>query len=187
MWYDPLPVKENRILATAVYRAISTTQEARKTPEMLEAIRQSEILAEEILAAMENSTSIEQLIEHEMSLQQLDTLLAQTDQDRSSIKNAQRDYQQLLRTVKQMRRNTLEYFEANLSLKEAGGDIGKIPGSRGLKQLAANKARLQNRAAFASEEQRSVWEARAILAGKTAERLNTLHTNLVKKLEKPVG
>ncbi len=151
---------------------------------MQKAIASSNALSEEILAAVKKSKTIEELIKHEMALQKLDLLLAQTDQDRTSIANAQRDYQQLLRTVKQMRRNTEEYFEANMSLRETGGDIAKIPASRGLKQLAANKARLQNRAAFASDEQRSVWEARAVLAGKTAERLHSLHGDLVKTPQK---
>jgi hypothetical protein len=87
-------------------------------------------------------------------------------------------------TIEQMRRSPAEYFKANLSSPEAGGDFKKMPRSRGLKQIDGNITRLQGRDSFGDEHTRPVWEARIAMAGKTKSMLKTLHNNLAANYER---
>lgn len=173
-----------RTLAVAASRAKYAKNKARQTPEAKEAQKKQEQLAKLIAQAMDAATTVEELIYIERSLQDIDTLQAVTPQDQTSIENAKRDYRQIAATIDQMRRAPNEYFKANQSMKETGGDFRKIPRSRGLQQISGNKARLQNRASFAVEDERKVWEARIALAGKTEEMVQTLHKNLALRFGK---
>ncbi len=162
---------------------IESLEEMRQTPEAKKAIQTRNALANLILETVERSETIESLIHCEAVLQQLDERSAHSKQDKSSIENAQRDYRQLSATVAQMRRNPDEYFQANIALRDTGGDFRKLPRGR-IQQIHANIARLRNRAAFAPEEEVHIWEARIQLAEKTAEMLRTMHKQLVKEYER---
>ncbi len=157
---------------------IESLEEMRQTPEAKKAIQSRNALANLILeTVVERTETIESLIHCEAVLQQLDERSARSKQDKTSIENAQRDS-----TVAQMRRNPDEYFQANVALRDTGGDFRKLPRGR-IQQIHANIARLRNRAAFAPEEEVNIWEARIQLAEKTAEMLRAMHKQLVKEYE----
>lgn len=176
--------KNARNLVELMSATVRSRNNMRQTPEAVEAIENDKRLAVFITASMDKANSVEELIRQEMVLQRLDRSLAQSEQDKSSIENAERDYRKLAKIVDQMRRSPAEYFEANLSLRETRDDFRKIPRARGPEQINANKARLQNRALFAPEEQRAVWKARIALADKTMTMFRTLHDILAKNHEK---
>jgi hypothetical protein len=155
-------------------RNIDAQNRMRRTPEAEEVVKASGALAKSILQAVECAETIEELIHYEMVLQRIDELSAQSQQDKTSIENAQRDYRQLSETVAQMRRNPSEYFRANIAFRDTSGDFRKLPRGR-VQQIHANVARLRNRASFAPEEERNVWDARLKLAAKTEEMLRALH------------
>lgn len=163
----------------AVTNAVVATNTARRSSEMQTAIEQSKYLAAIIISSAGKAATVEQLTWQEMALQSLDVLMAHSEQDRAGIRNAQRDYMQVIKTVEQMRQSPQEYFRANESLKETGGDFKKMPRSRGLQQIQGNKARMQNRASFTPEEQQAIWQARITLAEKTEASLRELHNTLV--------
>ena len=175
--------KNARNLVELMSATVQARSNMRQTPEAVEAIENDKRLAAFITASMDKANSVEELIRQEMVLQRLDRSLAQSEQDKSSIENAERDYRKLAKIVDQMRRNPAEYFEANLSLRETRDDFRKMPHARGPEQINANKARLQNRALFAPEEQRAVWKARVKLADKTMTMFRTLHDTLAKNHE----
>lgn len=158
-------------------------EEMRQTPEALKAIEARHELAKGILEAVDNARRIEDLIQYEMMLQRLDIPSAQSQQDKTGVENAQRDYEQLARTVEQLHRNPEEYFLANIALKDTGGDFRKLPRGR-VQQIHSNIARLRNRASFALDEERGVWDARVKLAEKTEEMLRTLHKNKARDYER---
>ncbi len=178
-----LTTKLARHMVPLLANSIELQGKMRRSYEAQKAIESQNTLAREILQATDDAKTIEDVIHCEMVLQRLDKTLAQTERDRTGIENAERDYKQLAETVQQMRKDPEAYFRANLSIRETGGDFKKIPRSRGLQQISANKARMQNRASFAPEEQRNVWEARVKLAEKTEGMLRTFHNNLVKNRE----
>ncbi len=164
-----------------------SNQTEAKLMQSTEAIRDKnakEELAKIILAATKNAHTVEDLLHIERTLQTLDKGKAVTPHDQTSIKNAERDYAQITDTIDQMRTAPDEYFKANRSLKETGGDVKKMPRSRGLQQINGNKARMQNRASFADENNRLVWDARIALAEKTASMLKTLHDTLAAEFTK---
>jgi hypothetical protein len=165
-------------LVMAASKADLAKNKARQTPEAREAREKQEQLAQLIAQSAESAKTVEDLIYIERSLQDIDTLQAVTPHDQTGIANAKREYRQIADTVDQMRRAPDEYFKANQSMKETGGDFKKIPRSRGLQQISGNKARLQNRASFAVADERKVWEARIALADKTEGMVKTLHRNL---------
>ncbi len=173
-----------RKLTVAASNAKYAKNKARQTPEAKEAQERHAQFAELIAKLMHNAKTVEDLLYIEKLLQDIDTLQAVTPHDQTSIENAKRDYRQIAATIDQMRRAPNEYFKANQSMKETGGDFRKIPRSRGLQQISGNKARLQNRASFAVEDERKVWEARIALAGKTEEMVQTLHKNLALRFGK---
>ena len=175
-----LNTKIARQLVPWLADSIEAQEKMRRSPEAKMAIERQNELAEAILRAIDDARTVEDAIHTEMVLQRLDKSLAQTERDRTGIENAERDYRQLAETVEQMRGDPEAYFKANLSIRETGGDFRKIPRSRGLQQISANKARMLNRASFAPEEQRNVWEARAGLAGKTESMLRAFHNTLVR-------
>lgn len=163
-----------------VSRGVRSLERMRQTAEAKKLIRDRNALAVRILEAIDNAASVEDLIKYEIVLQSLDERLAQSPEDKASIENAQRDYRQLLVTVAQMRRNPYEYFQANIALRETGGDFRKMPRGR-IEHIRANVTRLRNRASFAPEEEREIWDARLKLAEKTAEMLRALHKSLAKE------
>lgn len=148
----------------------------RRTPEAIIAIQTRNDLARSILEAVGQAETIEELIHCEVMLQRLDEYSAHDPQDLTSIKNAQRDYRQIIETVSQMRRNPEEYLRANMGF----GDVRELPRGR-IQQVLSNLARLRNRAAFSPEEERQIWDARTRLAEKTAEMLRTMHRNVVEE------
>ncbi len=154
----------------------------RKTPEARKVIDNRNKLTDRILKAVEQAETIEDLIEYEVALQRLDEYSAHDPQDIASIQNAQRDYRQLSETISQMRRNPEEYLRANMGMHDTGGDIRKMPRGR-IQQIHSNATRLRNRAAFSPEEERRLWDARILLAEKTADMLRGMHDALVEKHE----
>ena len=161
-------------------RNIDAQNRMRRTPEAEEVVKASGALAKSILQAVECAETIEDLIHYEMVLQRIDELSAQSQQDKTSIENAQRDYRQLSETVAQLRRNPNEYFRANMAFRDTAGDFRKLPRGR-VQHIHANVARLRNRASFAPEEERNVWDARLKLAAKTEEMLRALHKSKIKE------
>ena len=153
-----------------------------QTPEAGQAVQASSNLANRILEAVDKAKSIEDLIHYEMVLQTLDRLSATSQHDKTSVQNAEREYRQLSETVTQMRENPDEYFRANKALRDTGGDFRKLPRGR-IQHIHANIARLQNRATFAPDDDREVWEARIKLAEKTLDILRVMHKRLVKEYE----
>ncbi len=123
--------KNARNLVELMSATVRSRNNMRQTPEALEAIENDKRLAVFITASMDKANSVEELIRQEMVLQRLDRSLAQSEQDKSSIENAERDYRKLAKIVDQMRRSPAEYFEANLSLRETRDDFRKIPRARG--------------------------------------------------------
>ena len=81
-----------------------------------------------------------------------------------------------------MRRNPEEYLRANMGMHDTGGDIRKMPRGR-IQQIHSNATRLRNRAAFSPEEERRLWDARMLLAEKTADMLRGMHDALVETHE----
>lgn len=154
-------------------------EKARKTTAARRAIKQNELFASEILQAIAQATTIEQLIRHEQALQTIDARSAVSDADRNSILIAKKEYEQLSGTVEQMRRSPGDYIRTNLTIKESKSDYRIMPRSRGLQQISANRARLQNRAAFTQPDQKAIWDARIKLAAKTESMLKTLHNSVV--------
>lgn len=141
--------------------------------------RKKRKFAEAILKAMEDATTVEELVYTELFLQSLDRENAVTTKDKTSVANARREYAQIVETIEQMRQSPAEYFKANLSLQETGGDFRKMPRSRGLKQINGNITRLQGRDSFSDAYNRLLWMARIALARKTASMLRALHKTLV--------
>ncbi len=152
----------------------------RQTPEAQKAARVSNTLTGRILDATEKAKSVEELIHYEMVLQKLDLLSTTGKRDKASVKNAQRDYRQLSETVSQMRENPAEYFRANVAFRDTHGDFQIMPRGR-IQHITINVARLQNRAAFAYDDEQKVCEARIALAGKTIALLRSMHKALVKE------
>ncbi len=141
-----------------------------------------EALANTILKAMEDAKAVEELVYAELFLQTLDKEEAVTAKDKAGVENARRDYAQIVETIEQMRKSPAEYFKANLSIQETGGDFRKMPRSRGLKQISGNIARLQGRDSFADAHNRLVWTARIAMARKTASMLKALHNHLAESV-----
>lgn len=163
-------------------RHIDAEKKMRQTPEAKQVEKSRNTLVESVLNAIDSAETIEDLIHYEMVLQRVDELSAHSPQDKASIKNAQRQYWQLSETIAQMRRNPYEYFRANISLGGTDGDFRKIPRSR-IQHIHSNVTRLRNRASFAFEEERTIWNARLKLAKKTEEMLRALHKSLAEKYE----
>jgi hypothetical protein len=161
-----------------VLMGVEAISAMRQTPEAQKAIQNRNDLARSILEAAEQSETIEELIHCEVVLQQLDEHSAHDPQDLTSIRNAQRDYRQLMETVAQMRRNPEEYLRANMGF----GDVRELPRGR-IQQVLSNLTRLRNRAAFSPEEERQIWDARIRLAEKTAEMLRGMHRFCVEEYE----
>lgn len=153
----------------------------RETPEAKKVIKNREDLADRILEAINQAEAIEDLIEYEVALQRLDEYSAHDPQDLTSIRNAQRDYGQLVETIAQMRRNPEEYLRANMGF----GDARELPRGR-IQQVLSNLTRLRNRAAFSPEEERQMWDARMRLAEKTAEMLRTMHRIVVEEHDQKI-
>ena len=130
----------------------------RATPEAANYRAKQEELTKIIMTAMNEAKHVEDLVYLEMTLQEMDKDLAQTEQERGSIAKAQTAYKELLRTINQMRRSPDEYLEANLSISSQ--DVTKMPDVRGPMKIRGNKARLQNRAMFSTEEDGNFWTAR---------------------------
>lgn len=166
-----------------VRRKIESVGKMRRTPEAKKAERAGCDLANRICKAAEKAESIEDLIHYEMVLQKLDLLSAKSPRDKSSVENAQRDYRQLSETIGQMRENPAEYFRANISFRDTRGDFRKLPKGR-IQHISINVARMQDRAAFAAEDDQSVCEARIKLAGKTIAMLRAMHKELVEERER---
>ena len=141
-----------------------------------------EELANTILKAMEDAKAVEELVYTELFLQTLDKEEAVTAKDKTGVENARRDYAQIVETIEQMRKSPAEYFKANRSIQETGGDFRKMPRSRGLKQISGNIARLQGRNSFADAYTRLVWNARIEMARKTASMLKALHNHLAESV-----
>ncbi len=179
---NSLNTKMARQMLELVLESIDSQEITRTSPEAENVAQAQRALAAEITRTISESRTIEELIHCEMVLQRLDKSFAGTKRDVTSIENAERDYRQLAETIEQMRSSAEAYFKANLSIREVGGDARKMPRGRGLQQISANKARMQNRASFAPEEQRIVLDARIKLAEKTEGMLRTLHVNLVKEV-----
>lgn len=179
---DDVKSKEGKEFFLFAHRKIDSLEKMRRTPEAKEAAQASSELANRILEAMDNAKSIEDLIHYEMVLQKLDLFSARTQRDKTSVRNAQRDYQQLSQTVSQMRENPAEYFRANIAFRGTHGDFRKMPRGR-IQHITINVARLQERAAFAYDDEQNVCEARIKLAKKTIASLRTLHEKLVKERE----
>ena len=175
--------KEGRAFLHLVDHKIELQKLMRKTPEAEQAAKASDELANRIREATDAAKSIEDLIHYEMVLQTLDRLSAKSPHDITSVENAQREYRQLSETIAQMRENPGEYFRANKALRDTGGDVRKLPRGR-VQHIHANVARLQNRATFAADEDREVWQARTKLAEKTADMLRAMHRSLVKEHER---
>lgn len=175
---------DNDILGHLIINAHHAAEKVRLSREAKKAAKRNEELAIFILQKTEESVNIEDLIQLESALQEYDILTAQSPADRQSIKNAQRDYGQLVALVKQMRKDPEAYFLANESIKETNGDYRKLPKVRGPQQISGNKTRLQNRAAFVPTDQRGVWEARIQLASRTEAMLRTLHKSLAANHER---
>lgn len=165
-----------------VSRKIELRDRMMQTPEAGQAIQASDDLSSRILEVIDSAETIEKLIHYEMILQNLDRLFAQSQQEQNSIDNAQREYRQLSDTVAQMRRNPEEYFQANIAFRETGRDFRKLPRGR-IQHIHSNITRLRNRATFAPEEDRMMWEARIKLADKTIDVLRSMHRSLVKKYD----
>ena len=141
-----------------------------------------EELADTILNAAEEAKTVEELVYTELLLQTLDRKEAVTAKDKTGVENARRDYAQIVETIEQMRKSPAEYFKANRSIQETGGDFRKMPRSRGLKQISGNIARLQGRNSFADAYTRLVWNARIEMARKTASMLQALHNHLAESV-----
>lgn len=171
------PSLAQSLAATAANVAEAKT-EMRATPEAAKYREEQGKLVAKITAATNSAKRIEDLIFLEMALQKMDMAQAQTEQEIGSIQKAQTAYQELLRTVDQMRRSPEEYSEANLSISSQEPE--KIPDVRGPAKLRSNLARLQNRAMFATEEDRGVWEARVGLAHATGNIIKTMHKDALK-------
>ncbi len=178
--------KEGRRFLQRVGRKIELQKRMRQTSEAKQAAKASDDLAKRIFESIAEAESIEDLIHYEMVLQTLDQLSAQNQHDQSSIENAQREYRQLSETVTQMRENPDEYFRANVAFRDTGGDFRKLPRGR-IQHIHANIARLQNRATFAADDERGVWEARIKLAEKTMEMLRAMHKKLAKEHESAIS
>ncbi len=67
-------------------------------------------------------------------------------------------------------------------MHDTGGDISKMPRGR-IQQIHSNATRLRNRAAFSPEEERRLWDARILLAEKTADMLRGMHDALLEERE----
>ncbi len=166
------------ILFSITSRVAEAREKMRATPEAAKYREEQEEFTKAIMRATESAKRVEDLIYLEMALQEMDRAQAQTEQETGSINKAQTAYQELLHTVDQMRRSPEEYFEANLSISSQEPE--KMPDVRGSAKIRGNLARLQNRAMFANEEDRSVWEARISLAHKMNSMLKTMHKDLTK-------
>lgn len=178
------PLSEEDEFLFVALTAANAAHKMRESSVAKRAARRNYEFAEFILGKIEQAEEIEDLIRFEMLLQKNDILIAQTDSDRQSIKNAQKEYRQLIITIGQMREDPDGYFLANLSLKETDGDFRKLPKSRGPQQINANRARLQNRAMFSGDDQRAIWEARVAMAVRTVYLLLELHKKLVARRER---
>jgi hypothetical protein len=140
-------------------------------------------LMEAIISATEEAEEIEELIELEMLYQELDEYFAVSEPDASSIDKAKIGYLQIAGTIRQMRRAPAEYMASNIAAHETRMNPRKIDKSKALKQIWANKIRLQNRANFASPEWRAIWTARIRLADRTEQMYRALHNKLVDDCE----
>ena len=171
--------KEGKGFFRFARREIESLEKMRRTPEARNAAQASSELVKSILDATDKARTIEDLIHYEMVLQSLDLLSARSQRDKTSVENAQRDYVQLSQTVAQMRESPAEYFRANIAFRGTDGGFRKMPNGR-IQHINANIARMQNRAAFAYDDEQKVCEARIALAGKTIALLRSMHEALVK-------
>jgi hypothetical protein len=160
------------------------TVKSRETAAMRRADEARRRMAGYILERMDRAGRVEDLIRQEMVLQKMDLLAAQSEQDRKSIDCARLDYRQIDASIRQMRRNPDEYFRGNMAMREIGGDFRRFPRSRGLRQLAANRARFRDRAAFLPGSESVIWYARVRLADKTEVMLRKLHRELAESFER---
>jgi hypothetical protein len=134
--------------------------------------------AQRILAANEKFDVIEDMIVFEQALQKGDFLKATSNEDRNSIRAAQRSYEQLSKTIAQMRKTPDAYFEFVMGHKDTRGDPRKIVKGNSLDFIAGNITRMQNRKQFVPESEKEVWDARIAMAKKTIDMFKTLHDNL---------
>lgn len=174
--------KEKQEFVRLVGNKVESQELARQTPEAEQSAKACDELSKRILGVIDEADSIEDLIYCEMVLQTLDRLSATSQRDKNSIENAQKEYRQLSETITQMRENPDEYFRANKALKGTDGDFRKLPRGR-IQHIYSNVSRMQNRAAFATNEERKVWDARIKLAEKTVDMLRAMHKALVKEYE----
>ncbi len=177
---DNASSKEGHAFLQLVQKNIESQERMRQTLEAERAALGSRELVDRIVAATDKAKTIEDLIHYEMVLQKLDLLSATSQRDKASVKNAQSDYRQLSETVAQMRETPAEYFRANIAFRGTGGDFRKLPKGR-VQHITINIARLQERAAFAYDDEQSVCRARIAL--KTISLLRAMHEKLVKSRE----
>ncbi len=174
----------NEILVTAAVKYAKRARELSAVKNLLEIRRR---LALEIIAETERATEIEDLLELEMMYQDLDAYFAASDADLNSISIAQAEYQQVMNTIRQMRRSPVEYLEGNRSARKTHGNLRIIDRTKALEQIQGNKTRLRNRADFASLEWRDMWKARGGLANKTERMYRALHNKLVDDYERDMA
>lgn len=171
-----------RRLSISAAKVATAKTEMRATPQARKYRSEQEALVAIIQNAMNSAKRVEDLIQLEMTLQEMDRDQAFTEQEQGSIDKAQTAYREIVHTVEQMRRSPEEYIRANLSITSQ--NIAKMPDVRGPMKIRGNLARLQNRAMFAPEEDRQVWDARVSLANRTEGMLKELHKTLIAECEK---
>lgn len=179
----PESPEERKFTALAV-RVKTTSNLVRRSERSKQADEARRKMANYILERVAKASRIEDLVRQEMTLQRLDLLAAETEEDRKSVESARTDYKQIDGTIRQMRRNPDEYFQGNMGMRDVGEDFKKFPRSKGLQQLAANRARFRNRAAFLPATDRLIWDARIKLADETERRLKKLHRDLARLFQR---
>ncbi len=172
---DGLLLTKSEVLVTATVAYAERALELDVVKRLFE-LRQQ--LAHEIISETERAVEIEKLIELEMLYQRLDKYFAVSKPDLSSIDAARIGYLQIAETVRLMRRAPAAYMASNISAYETKMNPRKIDKTKALKQIWANKTRLQNRANFASSDWRDIWKARIGLADRTETMYRALHKKL---------
>lgn len=176
-----------RIVLSLAAEATNSAQKyskAEQSSPVREARQADRDFAQKILTAAEKAESVEELVFIEKSLQKFDLMKAKTPEDRSSIVASQKRYEQLGMTLEQMRKNPDGYIMLCMAnIKNANADPYKIMMDNSLSFINGNVTRMRNRASFASDSEREVWNARIIVAKKTAGLFRELHESLAAAFE----
>lgn len=172
--------RHNPKLVQGLARRATTASEkyavAELSPLVQEARQADRIFAQKILAAIDKAKSIEDLIYLEKTLQKLDLLRARNPEDRDSIIAAQKRYDQLSMTIEQIRTNPDTYIRLCMAnIKNVNSNPYRIPYENSIAFINGNVTRLRNRAAFAPDSERDIWEARIAAAERMVEMFKELH------------